>query len=269
MEPQFVHKKSLGQHFLTSNVIPEKLCAAGAVGAGDVVVEIGPGTGVLTAALLARGATVIAIETDARAITHLEERFKDEITAQKLVISAQDARDLDLNGLGLTDHGYKVVANIPYYLSGWLFRCFLEHPTLQPHTLVFLVQKEVAERICRDPKSSLLSLSVSVFGEARYVTTVSRGHFNPLPRVDSAIVAVTNITRERLKGVAPGAFFTLLHQAFGQRRKQLLGVLATQYDRKTVAQIISDLGFPPTVRAEDIGCQAWVTLAKALLAHNP
>jgi 16S rRNA (adenine1518-N6/adenine1519-N6)-dimethyltransferase len=265
----FKTKKSLGQHFLNSPVIPQRLCAAGAVGAGDTVVEIGPGTGALTRELLACGAHVVAIETDARAIQILEETFAEEIKANKLVISNQDARFLNLENLGLRDHGYKVVANIPYYLSGFLFRIFLEHPTLQPSLLVFLVQKEVALRIARDRKSSLLSLGVRVFGDPTYVSTVPRGHFSPPPRVDSAIVAVKNISRDRLGGLDPRLFFTILHLGFGQKRKQLVGNLAAQYDRAAVAKMLVMEGLPETSRAEDLSIDEWVTLVRELSNKRP
>lgn len=263
MNERFIHKKSLGQHFLNSPIIPGKLCDAANLTPGEVVVEIGPGTGALTAVLLERGVQVIAIETDERAIAHLEERFSSEIKAEKLVISAQDARELDLTHLGLKDRNYKVVANIPYYLSGFLFRTFLEN-ALQPSTLVFLVQKEVAERIARDKKASLLSLSVAVFGVPTYICTVKRGNFTPPPKVDSAIIAVRDISRERLHGVTPSHFFTLLHLGFGQKRKQLLGNLAAVYDRPVLETLFTEQKLSLTVRAEDVSLEQWVTLVHSL-----
>lgn len=263
MNERFIHKKSLGQHFLNSPAIPGRLCDAASLVPGETVVEIGPGTGALTSVLLERGVHVIAIETDDRAIAELEERFPTEIKAKKLVISAQDARELDLTKLGLMDHGYKVVANIPYYLSGFLFRTFLENE-LQPATLVFLVQKEVAERIARDKKASLLSLSVAVFGTPSYIGTVKRGNFTPPPKVDSAIIAVRDISRERLHDISPGHFFTLLHLGFGQKRKQLLGNLTAQYQRELLETIFTDQHLPLTIRAEDLTVTQWVALAHAL-----
>lgn len=267
MTERFVHKKSLGQHFLTSRVIPERMCAAANLQPHDVVVEIGPGTGALTTVLLEHPITVIAVETDERAIDHLKERFAEEIKAQKLVISAQDARELDPRTLGLADHGYKVVANIPYYLSGFLFRTFLESQC-QPSDLVFLVQREVAKRIVHDPKSSLLSLSVAAFGDPTYICTVGKGHFNPPPKVDSAVIAIHNIHRDRLSGVTPEHFFTLLHLGFGQKRKQLLGNLAHDYPREVVGELLTALGLPLTIRAEDIDLPTWVRLATALSIHT-
>ncbi|MBY0309703.1 16S rRNA (adenine(1518)-N(6)/adenine(1519)-N(6))-dimethyltransferase RsmA [Patescibacteria group bacterium] len=263
MNDRFVHKKSLGQHFLNSPVIPRKLCDAADLIPGETVVEIGPGTGALTAVLLERGVKVIAIETDERAILHLEERFATEIMAKMLVISAQDARELDLTQLGLHNQEYKVVANIPYYLSGFLFRTFLEN-TLQPSTLVFLVQKEVAERIARAKKASLLSLSVAVFGNPTYICTVKRGNFTPAPKVDSAIIAVRDISRERLMDIDPRHFFYLLHLGFGQKRKQLLGNLTAAYERTTLERIFNEQKLNLNIRAEDLSVPQWVTLVHAL-----
>src|SRR5690606_300861 len=140
--------------------------------------------------LLARKAVVIALEADVRAIEVLRKTFPKEIERGNLTIHHADIRSFDYGSLPeLKDHGYKVVSNIPYYLSGMLFREILE-AKVQPTDLVFLVQKEVAKRIVsdaeRNEKESLLSLSVKVYGTPKYVKTVSRGHFAPAPNVDSA-----------------------------------------------------------------------------------
>ncbi len=256
-------KKSLGQHFLNNQHIPRLMADAAEVGAGDIVVEIGPGTGVLTRELLSRGATVIAIEADARAVEALQEPFKAEILAQKLVISHSDARTLDLHTMPVAPHKYKVVANIPYYLSGRLFRAFLE-TDVQPNTLVFLVQKEVAERIARDPKESLLSLSVKAFGEPKYVKTVGKGNFTPPPKVDSAIIAVRNITNSRFSEIKQTAFFTILHAGFAAKRKQLIGNLTKTASRDTLTHIFSTLGIPLDARGEDLSIDTWLSIAKAI-----
>lgn len=265
MTERFLHKKSLGQHFLNNPHVPARMCEAANLAAGETVVEIGPGTGALTKSLLAHGVTVIAIETDKRAIAALEETFAAEIMAQKLVISDADARNLDLRSLGVSDHDYKVVANIPYYLSGHLFRVFLESDC-QPSDLVFLVQKEVAERITRDPKSSLLSLSVAAFGTPSYICTVKRGNFTPPPKVDSAIIAVHSINRDHFHTIHQHYFFALLHAGLGQKRKQLLGNLAHYFNREELARVFTELGIPLTIRGEDLDLPAWITLTTRLSA---
>jgi 16S rRNA (adenine1518-N6/adenine1519-N6)-dimethyltransferase len=263
MSESFEHKKSLGQHFLTSDYVPKKMCDAADVQAGETVLEIGPGTGVLTRELLLRGATVIAVEADVRAIESLDSEFGEAITAGQLIVHHVDARKLDLRALGLQDQTFKVVANIPYYLSGLLFRALLES-TCQPTTLVFLVQKEVAARIARDKKESLLSLSVKVFGNPTYICTVSRGHFNPPPKIDSAVIAVRSISRNGFKTISHTDFFTILHLGFGQKRKQLLSNLSKQYARKDLEVIFNDLKLLLTIRAEDVSVTQWIDLVEKM-----
>lgn len=261
----FEQKKSLGQHFLNSAHIPKKMCDAAHVGVGDVVLEIGPGTGILTREILDRGAKVIALEADTRAIQVLQETFTTEIECGQLQITHTDARTLLLDTLGIRPHEYTVVANIPYYLSGLLFRQLLD-TEFQPHTLVFLIQKELAERIARDKKESLLSLSVKVFGDPTYICTVKRGHFTPPPKVDSAIIQVANISHERLTaaGVPTEFFFIVLHLGFGQKRKQLAGNLSARFPKEVIHQAMSETQLDTTIRAEDVNRESWIRLTKAL-----
>jgi 16S rRNA (adenine1518-N6/adenine1519-N6)-dimethyltransferase len=145
-----------------------------------------------------------------------------------------------------------------------LLRQLLEAEAL-PRTLIFLMQKEMVERIVRDKKSSLLSLSVRAFGDPLYIKTVSRGHFYPVPKVDSAILAVRNISRERLFGVPPDLFFSLLHLGLGSRRKQLIGNLSQNYSREHLLRVFAELDIPPTARGEDLPLATWVSLARTLL----
>ena len=259
----FEHKKSLGQHFLNSEYVPKKMCDAADLVAGELVLEIGPGTGVLTKEILARGATVVAVEADTRAITALEETFSAAIASGQLRVHHHDARTLNPAELGLPPHSYKVVANIPYYLSGSLFRQLLDTKT-QPKTVVFLVQKEVAERVARSEKESLLSLSVKAFGEPTYICTVKRGHFTPPPKVDSAVVAIYNIGQDHFKTVSQADFFTILHLGFGQKRKQLLGNLSAAFSRSQLNEVFDQLHLEKTIRAEDVPLPIWLTLTKAL-----
>jgi 16S rRNA (adenine1518-N6/adenine1519-N6)-dimethyltransferase len=267
MSDSFEHKKSLGQHFLTSDYVPKKMCDAADVQVGETVLEIGPGTGVLTRELLLRGARVVAVEADVRAIESLHSEFTEAITAGQLIVHHVDARKLDLPTLGLHDHTFKVVANIPYYLSGLLFRTLLES-TCQPTTLVFLVQKEVAARIARDKKESLLSLSVKVFGNPTYICTVSRGHFNPPPKIDSAVIAIRGISRDMFQTITQLDFFMILHLGFGQKRKQLLSNLSKQYPRTQLQTIFNELKLILTIRAEDVSVTDWIALAKKLSNIN-
>ena len=274
-------KKSLGQHFLNNSGVPKRMADAGEVKAGDIVLEIGPGTGVLTRELLARGACVVALEADQRAIETLNESFESEINTKNLVILHADVRTfpeliLEKNGqsarktlisLGITNGNYKVIANIPYYLSGFLFRTFLE-TDVQPTTLVYLVQREVGERIARDKKESLLSLSVKMFGDPAYIGTIKPGNFTPPPKVDSAIIAITCISRSRLTKIDETFFFELIHAGFASKRKQLLGNLTKLFTRETLIHTFSTLNIPMDVRGEDLHLDMWLTLTRSLALHR-
>ncbi len=259
-------KKSLGQHFLNSPVVPRWLCEAAHLTAGETVLEIGPGTGVLTAELLARGAVVHAVETDERSCEVLARRFTSEIAAKQLYVHHHDIRhDLPelINHLGQ----YKIVANIPYYLSGYILRLCLTHPK-HPSSMTLLMQKEVVERITREPKTSLLQLSVNVFGATRYVRTVKPGHFNPPPRVDSAIIHIYSINHEQLPLAQHDTFFQLLHVGFAHKRKQLQSNLRRQYDSATLENAFGVCKIAPTIRAEEVSLATWLHLHHLLTTPN-
>jgi len=272
MSDRFEHKKSLGQHFLNSDVVPRWLCDAATIVAGETVLEIGPGTGALTKELLNRGARVIALEADQRAIDQLATTFDAQLATGQLCVEHADARELDLDAIdSLTDGAYKIVANIPYYLSGLLFRQCLQ-TACQPNTLVFLVQKEVAKRICvapeRGEKESLLSLSVAAYGVPTYVKTVTKGHFTPPPKVDSGIIAINDISRRAFTDIHETDFFEILHLGFGQKRKQLLGNLTKNYNRDELVHIFSTLDIPENIRAEDVRLEKWLSLVAALTINT-
>ncbi len=265
--PDFKHKKSLGQHFLTTDIVPKWLCEAAAVDADETIVEIGPGTGALTRALLAASGRVIGLEADIRALEILQESFTQELTTGQLTLHHYDVRQLNPATFDFgTDH-YKVVANIPYYLSGHLFRVFLETDK-QPDRIVFLVQREVAKRattsLDRTEKESLLSLSIKAYGTPTYIRTVGRGHFAPPPRVDSAIIAITDISKQNFANLDEQLFFQILHLGFGQKRKQLLGNLSVRWSREILTAVFSKLGLPLHVRAEDLPLNTWLSLGHEL-----
>src|SRR3989344_4765121 len=156
-------KKSLGQHFLKDTAVIDDIILAGNIEREDIILEIGPGEGVLTRALLLTGAHVISVEKDDRLIPELQKKFGKEIATKQLELIHADILDLELPHIAKTR--YKVVANIPYYITGQILRRFLESDR-EPQSMTLLVQKEVAERIiARDGKESLLSLSVKIYGE--------------------------------------------------------------------------------------------------------
>lgn len=251
-------KKSLGQHFLTSEDIARRIAKAGECRSGDAVLEIGPGTGMLTALLLQTGAKVIAIEKDDRAIPLLETRFKAEIGQGSLKIIHGDILE-DQKTLVLPKK-YKVIANIPYYITGALMRRFLETDH-QPSVIVFLVQKEVADRIALSKKASILSLSVKAYGNPTYIETVPARFFKPVPKVDSAILKIDQISKEYFSGFSEKVFFNLLHLGFSQKRKKLLGNLSRQFDKETIHTAFSEFSISENIRAEDFALEGWKRLA--------
>ncbi len=256
-------KKSLGQHFLNSPMVPTWLCDAADLNHDRPVLEIGPGTGVLTHELLKRGVPVVALETDPRSITTLRERFSSAITNEQLHIYEGDVRDGIPTHPLLTDHSYQVVANIPYYVTGLILRTYLESTT-QPTRMTLLVQKEVAERIARVKKSSLLKVAVEAFGTPRYIRTVKSGHFSPAPRVDSAILDITDITHERVPPSLRPAFFRTVPAGFSHKRKQVGKNLKTIYDEQSLTDICTRIDLPQTARAEDIPTNKWISFSKNL-----
>ncbi len=220
-----------------------------------MVLEIGPGDGALTEVLLARGAHVIAVEKDSRLIPLLKEKFSKEAFA----LYEEDVLTTDIAKLKLPE-GYKIVANIPYYITGALLKKFLS-ASEQPSVLVFLVQKEVAERIARRKKESILSLSVKAYGKPKYIKTVPRGAFAPPPAVDSAILLVENISRRNFKNAAhEEKFFELVRAGFSHKRKllanNLKGILG-----KECSNILKNAGVSENTRAEDVPLEKWLQLS--------
>jgi 16S rRNA (adenine1518-N6/adenine1519-N6)-dimethyltransferase len=160
---------------------------------------------------------------------------------------------------------YKLIANIPYYITGAILEKFLstEH---QPRQMVLLLQKEVAERIvAKDGKESVLSISVKAYGTPRLVAKVPAGAFAPAPQVDSAIISIENISREFFKDVDEKKFFQLLKSVFGKKRKQLGGSLSDFLENREQAQkILTELGIEVKTRPEDLRISDWKRIAQSI-----
>ncbi len=231
--------------------------------------EVGPGHGELTKELLSRGARVIAVEKDKTLVLGLEKIFKEEIKSSQLKIIESDIRNISAGELlpeGISK--YKLVGNIPYYITGFLLRSFLSRPP-RPERIVFLVQKEVAERITRSKKESLLSLSIKAYGTPKYIATVKAGSFSPPPKVDSAILAIENITNPFSDPQEEKLFFEILRAGFSQKRKALLGNLSKEFNRKTLESVFERCDLNPKIRAEDISLNGWVCLVSSIKENTP
>lgn len=260
-------KKSLGQHFLTNPNIAAHIAEAAAVSSRDTVVEIGPGRGILTRALLPVARDVIAIEKDERLLFRLSFDFKKEIAEKKLILVGDDALNFNPQQYHLQPRGYKLVANIPYYITGAIIRKFLGEPTY-PNTMTLMVQKEVADRIvAKNNKESLLSIAIKVYGNPRYIHTVKAGSFSPPPSVDSAIISIQNISHEYFKTVDPSIFFTIVRAGFAQKRKQLISNLSRIVDRDRVRVALQLAALPENIRAEDVSLENWKIIISQLIPH--
>lgn len=266
-------KKSLGQNFLKSKSALDAVIDTGDPAADDIVLEIGPGEGVLTEKLLIFAGKVIAIEKDRRLVPFLKEKFKKEIKAGKFDIVEKDILEFDEGLLKFYAHPYKIIANIPYYITGQVIKKFLESKN-QPESMTLLLQKEVAERIlAKDKKESLLSISVKIFGTPKYIKTVGRGAFSPQPNVDSAILHIGNISKSRFTGIKESKFFEILRKGFSHKRKLLIKNLISgqiimskvPFDISTMKNIFKKCGIPEKVRAENLSVENWICLTKNLL----
>lgn len=261
-------KKSLGQNFLNSERVLTKIVDATDPTGNDIVLEIGPGLGALTEKLLVFSGKVIAVEKDDTLYEILDEKFKKEAQDGKLDLIHKDIQDFDPNVLKFyKDSEYKIAANIPYNLTGLIIRKFLT-ADYQPSKMVLLIQKEVADRIlARDGKESLLSISVKVYGKPRLITKVARGNFNPVPRVDSAVIEISNISRDHFPNRGfEDLFFQIIHAGFGHKRKVLIkNLLDAGFGDRTLWEAqFSKQKLSLTVRAEELSVADWVFLTQGV-----
>ena len=243
-------KKSLGQNFLKSEKIAEEIVSAGEVVSDDIVLEVGPGKGILTEKLLEKAKKVIAVEKDEQLVEFLKEKFKNNskleiICGDILKFSPMSRRDLDIGR-------YKIIANIPYYITSHLLRTFLESDC-QPSLMVLMVQKEVAERIV-GKKESLLSISVKTYGRPEIIRKVPAGYFSPAPKVDSAVIKISGISKNFFQDIGEKKFFETVKKGFSQKRKMLINNLKAQKDDFTACNI------DEKARAENLSLEQWKCL---------
>ncbi len=265
-------KKSLGQNFLKSKQALQSMTKASSLIEKDIVIEIGPGKGALTEALLSTGATVFAIEKDDRLMEVLEQKFSEAIQNKKLFLIHGDilnteTREKIIDEAMIMGGGiYKVVANIPYYITGEIIRELLTTKN-KPSLMTLLVQKEVAERIVarsrgKEIGDSLLSLSVKAYGTPKYIETVHAKYFSPAPKVDSAIISISDISNSFFEDISEEKFFELLHKGFAHKRKVLIGNLREAgYDSKKLSKVFEKLTIDLKIRAQEIKILVWKKLA--------
>ena len=255
-------KKSLGQNFLVDESYLDVILATADLSQDDTVLEIGPGLGVLTHRLAALADRVVAVELDDRLISLLEDQFADQ---PNIGIVHGDILELDPGKL--TNDTYKVVANLPYYITSPVLRHLLEAQR-PPELAVVMVQKEVAERICAAPgQMSILAVSVQFYAEPSLIATVSAGAFYPQPKVDSAVLRLATRPQPAVPDIEPDHYFRVVKAGFSQKRKQLLNSLSggLQMPKEQVRDVCSTADVDPKRRAQMLSLAEWGRLSRAFL----
>jgi 16S rRNA (adenine1518-N6/adenine1519-N6)-dimethyltransferase len=250
--------KRLGQSFLIDKKVLKKIVEAAELSKNDIVLEVGPGIGNLTKELAKRAKKIIAVEKDKRMVEILEETLED---FKNVKIVRADILKFPIHQLQTTD--YKLVANIPYYLTSYLIRKFLELKN-KPKLIVLMVQKEVAQRICaKPPKMNLLAVSVQFYAKPKIISFVSKNCFWPRPKVDSAIIKIKPLVNAEKRLIDADLFFRIVRAGFSQPRKQLINNLSKKLkkDKKIVRDWLLKCNIPPNKRAQALSIEDWKKLA--------
>ena len=255
-------RKSLGQHFLTDPRILARIADAVAPEPGETVVEIGPGRGSLTDALLARAARVVAIEIDPKLVELLREKYAHE---PRLTIIQADVLHVNLGEAA--GGSYALAGNVPYYITTPILFQALEPP--RAVRSVFLVQREVAARMAAAPGADdygALSVNVQAIARVEMLFRIPSGAFTPPPRVDSAVVRVTPREDPVVKAGGEDAFRTFVQAAFALRRKQMRRVVRTVASRSAVdaERALAASGIDPDARPETLSAAQFHALGRAL-----
>lgn len=252
-------KKSLGQHWLTDSQALEAITEAAEIKQSDTVLEIGPGLGHLTQYLLDQAAHVIAVEVDETLASSLKSKF----TGRNLTLHRGDILKFDLEQLPMA---YKVVANIPYYLTSNLMQVLAES-TNPPKMMVLLVQKEVAERLAAKAGAmSVLAVSVQLYYDVELGLKVPAKLFDPPPKVDSQAVILHRHVKPLFHDLDTKKFFRLVKAGFSERRKKLRSSLAggLNMSREETDTLIKSAGIDPNLRAQELSLDQWYKLYKKL-----
>jgi 16S rRNA (adenine1518-N6/adenine1519-N6)-dimethyltransferase len=248
-------QKGLGQHFLIDSQALQTIVAAGELSASDTVLEVGPGLGTMTKLLAEQAGRVVAVETDAALANRLEIS-----KPANLEIIQKSITDYDLHNMG---PDYKVVANLPYYITSQILRLFMENPN-PPKLMVLLVQKEVAVRVVAGPgQMSILALSIQYYAVPSIVGLVGRHSFWPAPKVDSAILRLERRPKPAFEA-DPHKLFRLIKAGFGEKRKQLKNSLAGGLNTtvEVASQLLAAAKLPPQSRAQELTLAQWNDLYK-------
>lgn len=264
----FRPRKSLGQHFLIDEAVLERILSAAELSPGDIVVEVGPGLGILTEALAKQGARVIAVELDAKLVTLLKKRLAGFLDV-KIVhadILKLTPRQLLQDNLPASDlaRGYKVIANLPYYITSPVLSHFFEAQP-RPSEMVVMVQKEVGEAIAAAPgKMRLLSVKAQFYSKPAIVSHVPAASFYPPPKVDSVILRLDVYSQPPIEVSDVAGFFDIVMHGFRAPRKQIRNSLAHSLEMppSQVVSLLEKAGIEAKRRAETLSLEEWRELWK-------
>ena len=254
--------KVLGQNFLVDEGVVDQMVKAAEISSEDIVLEVGPGLGALTRKIAQKAKKVIAVEKDKKVAEILKEILGDldnvEIVVGDIlkIMGAAPAA----GAAPIISAPYKVVANIPYYLTSHLVRKLLESDN-PPRTIIFLMQREVARRICASPpKMTLLSVSVQIYSRPELLYDVPKQSFWPKPKVDSAVVKISDIRKP--KDLDMKKFFRLVKAGFSRPRKQLANNLSEKLkiNKEEIKKALIELGLDIQIRAERLTIDNWIKL---------
>lgn len=268
-------KKQFGQHWLRNERVLDRIVQAANILPSDRILEIGPGTGILTRRLLTAASAVVAVEIDRDLCTLLVKKLGN---VDNFLLLQNDFLTLDLasslHDFPKFQHPNKVVANIPYNITGPILDRLLgsiTHPAPQPlESIVLLVQREVADRLSAQPSTKAygaLSVRVQYLADCELICPVPARDFSPPPKVDSAVVRLTPRKLE-LAPINPKVFDNLVRLGFATRRKMLRNNLQSAIDRDDLMQLLIDLNINPETRAEDLSLTQWIQLANLVTAQT-
>jgi len=263
-----VPRKGLGQNFLADPAALERIAAAADLSSHDLVVEVGAGAGTLTRLLSEQAGRVLALELDEQLVELLREQFAG---VRNVEIIPGDV--LRFDAAELAHRGYKVVGNLPYYITSAVLRHFLEKRP-RPELVVVTVQREVAERIVAAPgQMSLLAVSVQFYGRPRIVARIPAGAFYPVPKVDSSVVRIDvgeQLAVELGEGIDEARFFRVVRAGFSQKRKMLRNSLSAGLGLApaVAAESLEEAGVDPKRRAETLSLEEWARVMQTLHAQG-
>ncbi len=248
--------KRLGQNFLIDKNVLKKIIEAAELKPDDIVLEIGPGLGILTLELAKRVKKVIAVEKDRRMCDILFEML-DVRNVRNVEIVNQDI--LKFDPYTLNPIPYTLIANLPYYITSPVIRKFLECNITRPRYMILMVQKEVAQRICaKPPRMNILAVAVQFYARPEIINYVSRNSFWPQPKVDSAII---KIIPKPIPKINTEKFFQLVKSGFSSKRKMLKNNLSsTSLGARKIEKILKKIGLNPKIRAENLTINDWLRL---------